>query len=84
MAMTQNHPQHHIPLRKDTEQVPAFNDSHSPHGMLRHDFHGFQHGCLGLDDGRGNTGDSEETHARPPGKRDLEAKLGSFQFTLES
>jgi hypothetical protein len=84
MAMTQHHPQHYVTFRKDAEQLAVFHDGHSPYGMLGHDFYGFQNGCLGLDDGRGNTGNSEETHGGLRAKRDLEAMLSKIRLTLES
>jgi hypothetical protein len=44
MAMTQHHAQHHVTLREDAEQLAAVNHGNCAHGVLSHDFHGFEHG----------------------------------------
>src|SRR5208283_3235050 len=61
MAMTQYHAQHYVTLREDAQQLVVVNHGNCAHGVLSHNFHGFQHGCVGPYGGRGDTGNFEET-----------------------
>ena len=62
MVMAQDHAQHHVPLGEDAEQLAAIDHGNSAHGVLGHYFYRLQHGRVGCDSSRRNTGNLKETH----------------------